>query len=83
MTGGYNVKTGEVAVRTCGGGKCAEDHGLVPVPRRPRAVLGDLAGQEPVALSGRLLGENQLRFLRKFNQRLSTFNGAFSRSLCP
>lgn len=26
VTGGYNVKTGEVAARPCGGGKCAEDH---------------------------------------------------------
>ncbi|MGB4066210.1 MAG: RHS repeat-associated core domain-containing protein [Azonexus sp.] len=26
VTGGYNVKTGEVAARACGGGKCAEDH---------------------------------------------------------
>lgn len=26
MTGGYNVKTGEVAARACGGGKCAENH---------------------------------------------------------
>jgi RHS repeat-associated protein len=28
VTGGYNVKTGEVAARACGGGKCAEDHVL-------------------------------------------------------
>jgi hypothetical protein len=26
VTGGYNVKTGEVAARACGGGKCAENH---------------------------------------------------------
>ncbi len=26
VTGGYNVETGEVAARACGGGKCAEDH---------------------------------------------------------
>lgn len=26
VTGGYNVKTGEVAARACGGGKCAESH---------------------------------------------------------
>jgi RHS repeat-associated protein len=26
VTGGYNVKTGDVAARACGGGKCAEDH---------------------------------------------------------
>jgi RHS repeat-associated protein len=26
VTGGYNIKTGEVAARACGGGKCAEDH---------------------------------------------------------
>jgi RHS repeat-associated protein len=26
VTGGYNTKTGEVAARACGGGKCAEDH---------------------------------------------------------
>jgi RHS repeat-associated protein len=26
VTGGYNVRTGEVAARACGGGKCAEDH---------------------------------------------------------
>jgi len=26
VTGGYNVKTGEVAARAGGGGKCAEDH---------------------------------------------------------
>jgi hypothetical protein len=28
VTGGYNVKTGEVAARACGGAKCAEDHVL-------------------------------------------------------
>ena len=26
VTGGFNVRTGEVAARACGGGKCAEDH---------------------------------------------------------
>ena len=26
VTGGYNVKTGEVAARSCGGGLCAENH---------------------------------------------------------
>jgi hypothetical protein len=26
VTAGYNVKTGQVAARACGGGKCAEDH---------------------------------------------------------
>ena len=26
VTGGYNVQTGEVAARACGGGKCAENH---------------------------------------------------------
>jgi RHS repeat-associated protein len=26
VTGGYNAKTGEVAAKACGGGKCAEDH---------------------------------------------------------
>lgn len=26
VTGGFNKKTGEVAARACGGGKCAEDH---------------------------------------------------------
>jgi RHS repeat-associated protein len=26
VTGGYNIQTGEVAARACGGGKCAEDH---------------------------------------------------------
>jgi hypothetical protein len=26
VTGGYNVKTGEVAARACGGGKCAENN---------------------------------------------------------
>ena len=26
VTAGYNTKTGEVAARACGGGKCAEDH---------------------------------------------------------
>lgn len=26
VTGGYNVNTGEVAARACGGGKCAENH---------------------------------------------------------
>jgi RHS repeat-associated protein len=26
VTGGYNVQTGQVAARACGGGKCAEDH---------------------------------------------------------
>ncbi|WP_268810530.1 RHS repeat domain-containing protein [Variovorax sp. Root434] len=26
VTGGYNVKTGDVAARACSGGKCAEDH---------------------------------------------------------
>jgi len=25
VTGGYNIRTGEVAARACGGGKCAED----------------------------------------------------------
>ena len=26
VTAGYNVKTGEIAAKACGGGKCAEDH---------------------------------------------------------
>lgn len=26
VTGGVNTRTGEVAARSCGGGKCAEDH---------------------------------------------------------
>jgi hypothetical protein len=26
VTGGYNTRTGEVAARACGGGKCAETH---------------------------------------------------------
>jgi hypothetical protein len=26
VTGGYNTRTGEVAARACGGGRCAEDH---------------------------------------------------------
>lgn len=26
VTGGYNVETGEIAARACGGGRCAEDH---------------------------------------------------------
>jgi hypothetical protein len=26
VTGGYNIKTGEVAAKACGGGKCAENH---------------------------------------------------------
>ena len=28
VTGGYNIKTGNVAARAYGGGKCAEDHVL-------------------------------------------------------
>ena len=35
VTGGYNVRTGEVAARACGGGKCAEDH-----------VVGALGGKK-------------------------------------
>jgi RHS repeat-associated protein len=26
VTGGYNIRTGEIVARACGGGKCAEDH---------------------------------------------------------
>lgn len=44
VTGGYNVRTGEVAARACGGGQCAEDHVLQALG----GVKGDVRFTEAV-----------------------------------
>lgn len=55
ITAGYNIDTGEVAARACGGGKCAEDHVVDALGGNPDKRRFDLVGfaKLPFALAAK------------------------------